>query len=204
MHPSMKSPLAIFALLLLSTGCQSSQTVTAEPPPAGDTALARRLNDDAFEMIRRGKHADAVPLLRRAIEADVTYGPARNNLGLVYYHQDQLYPAAREFDNAVKLMPYQPEPRNNLGMVFERVGKTQAAIDEYARARKLEPDNPQFIGNLARAKIRRGDRDDETRALLEELVFKDTRPEWRDWAKDQLSRLNARPIDLGPTTLPSR
>jgi Flp pilus assembly protein TadD len=200
----MKSPLAILALLFALVGCQHSQTVTAEPPPAGNTALARKLNDDAFDLIRRGKYADAVPLLQRAIDADVTYGPARNNLGLVYYHQDKLYPAAREFDNAIKLMPYQPEPRNNLGMVFEKVGKAQAAIDAYAAARKMEPDNPEFIGNLARAKIRRGDRDDETRKLLEDLVFKDTRPEWRDWAQDQLSRLSARAVDLGPTTLPSR
>jgi hypothetical protein len=67
----------------------------------------------------------------------------------------------------------------------------------------MEPDNPEFIGNLARVKIRRGDRDEETKSLLQELVYKDSRPTWRDWAKLELVRFYARPIEPGPTTLPA-
>jgi Flp pilus assembly protein TadD len=136
------------------------------------------------------------------------FGPPHNNLGLIYYHQDKLYPAAWEFHNAIKLMPYVPEPRNNLGLVFEKAGKLQSAADAYARAREMEPDNPQYLANLARAKVRHGDRDEDTRRLLEEVVMKDDRPEWRGWAKLNLYRMNrpadeAAPPASAPTTTPN-
>jgi hypothetical protein len=61
----------------------------------------------------------------------------------------------------------------------------------------LSPDNPQVIGNLARARVARGDRDEPTKQLLEELVLKDSRATWRGWAAEQLSRMNRRTIGEG-------
>ena len=200
-----RSSFHFLPLAFLLAGCASNgngPTVTASP--AGpDTALARQENDRAYALIQQRKYDDAERILRRAVDADVMFGPARNNLGLVYFHQGKLYPAAWEFQNAIRLMPYQPEVRNNLGMVFEHARKFDDAVEAYEKARKMEPDNPVYLGNLARAKIDRGDRDDETRKLLQEIVFKDPRPEWRDAAQLELVRFSTRPADRGPTTLPS-
>jgi cytochrome c-type biogenesis protein CcmH len=196
MVAEMKTSSLLFAIaLLLLAGCQDSNHLVVTAPAGPDTALARQLNDQAYSLIQKGKYADAEPFLKKAVEADVMFGPARNNLGLVYFHEQKLYPAAWEFQNAIKLMPYQPEPRNNLGLVMERAGKSAAAAEAFEAARKMEPDNPQYIGNLARVKIRGGDRSEETKALLQELVFKDSRPQWRDWAKMELLRFYARPIE---------
>jgi Flp pilus assembly protein TadD len=120
----------------------------------------------------------------------VMYGPGHNNLGKVYYHQSKLYLAAWEFQYAAKLMPNVPEPRNNLGLVFESAGKLDDAVGSYGEAMRLEPDNVQFIGNLARARVRRGDRDGEVRELLGKLVLRETRPRWAEWAREQLSALS--------------
>ena len=205
--PMSRPPLSyLLPLALLLAGCANTgngPTVTASP--AGpDTALARQENDRAYALIQQGKYDDAEPILRRAVDADVMFGPARNNLGLVYFHQGKLYPAAWEFQNAIRLMPYQPEVRNNLGMVFEQARKFDDAAEAYEKARKMEPDNPEYVGNLVRVKIQRGDRDDETKRLLQDLVFKDPRPEWRDWAQQELALFHARrPSDTGPTTLPA-
>jgi Flp pilus assembly protein TadD len=204
----MTRPLLILTFAAFLAGCGSSgngPTVTATPT-GPDTPLARRHNDWAFALLQQGKYADAEQQLRKAIEADVMYGPARNNLGLVFFHQDKLYPAAWEFQNAIRLMPHQPEPRNNLGLVFERAGKIGEAVEAFEKARKMEPDNPEYIGNLARVRVRRGDRDDETKKLLQELVFKDTRPDWRDWARQELVHFHNRPVEPGPaaTTMPAR
>jgi hypothetical protein len=38
--------------------------------------------------------------------------------------------------------------------------------------------------------VRRGDRTDEVRALLAQLLREDTRPEWRAWAKQQQAGLS--------------
>ena len=195
---------AIFLLLLCGfvvlTGCKSSTARASR-----DSELARKQNDQAFDLIRREKYDQAEKVLKKAVAADVMFGPARNNLGLVYYHQGKLYQAAWEFQNAIRLMPYQPEPRNNLGLVLERAGKLTDAADAYDRARQMEPDNPEFIGNLARAKIRRGDNDVETKELLEERAFKDPRPQWTSWAKENLIRLSHPPPSEieEPTTRPT-
>jgi Tfp pilus assembly protein PilF len=193
----MKRPLPLILALLLSAviGCQSKNRASRER--AFDRELAKRENDRALRLLDEGKLPEAESHLKKAIEADVMYGPAHNNLGLVYYHQSKLYPAAWEFQNAIKLMPYQPEPRNNLGLVFEKAGKITNAAEAYEKARQMEPDNPEYLANLARAKVRRGDRDPETKKLLEELIFKDSRPQWNQWARVNLLRMG------DPTTQPT-
>ena len=56
---------------------------------------------------------------------------------------------------------------------------------------RLEPDNVQVIGNRARARLRRGERDETVRDLLGELVLRETRPEWAAWARTRLAELGA-------------
>ena len=190
---------SLLCLVVLLVGCQShSRTVEH----AFNSDLAKSENDHALHLLDQGKLDEAEAHLKKAMEADVMYGPAHNNLGLVYYHQGKLYPAAWEFQNAIKLMPYQPEPRNNLGLVFEKAGKITSAAEAYEKARQLEPDNPEYLANLARAKVRRGDRDSETRHLLEELVLKDSRPQWSHWARQNLYKMGD-PTSR-PTTQPLR
>jgi Tfp pilus assembly protein PilF len=188
----MKPLIAIMlAGIAFSLGCQSRSARVHVDPDGRDTARARAENDRAFELLRKGKYSEAESLLKKSVEADVMFGPARNNLGLVYYHTNRLYQAAWEFENAIRLMPHQPEPKNNLGLVLERAGKLEMASESYGRAMEIEPDNPEFIGNLARARIRQGDRGEETRKLLEQLVLKDPRPDWTHWARMNLMRINA-------------
>jgi hypothetical protein len=51
----------------------------------------------------------------------------------------------------------------------------------------VDAGNPEYAGNLARA-LDRSDQDPaEIGALLQDLVFNDTRPEWVAWAKHQLN-----------------
>jgi Tfp pilus assembly protein PilF len=196
--------LAPLLAAIAVVGCQSSNIPVT--PPRQNTELARAKNNEAYKLIMETKYAEAERLLHESVNADVMYGPARSNLGLVYYHQGKLYAAAWEYENAIKLMPHQPEPRNNLGLVLEAAGKLTEATDAYARARELEPDNPEFIGNLARIRVKRNLFDDETRKLLKEVVFKDTRPEWVLWAKEKLAQVPAargEDVILLPTTKPA-
>jgi Flp pilus assembly protein TadD len=201
MNRTMNRTVRIILVLLAAAlaGCQSKPRAVER---SFDTEIAKRENDHALRLLDEGKLEEAEAHLKKALEADVMYGPAHNNMGLVHYHQGKLYPAAWEFQSAIKLMPYQPEPRNNLGLVFEKAGKITNAAEAYEKARQLEPDNPEYLGNLARAKVRRGDRDLETKKLLEELVLKDSRPQWSQWARVNLLRMGD-PTSR-PTTQPLR
>src|SRR4051812_43387731 len=120
-------------------------------------------------------------------------GPPKNILAKFFFNIPRLYLAAWEFQYAMKLMPNQPEPLNNLGLVFESAGKLDEAADHYGKAVALEPDNIHAMGNLARARVRRGDHDPEVRALLTKLVLRETRPDWLTWERTTLARLEARP-----------
>lgn len=187
------SMLWLLCVVTIASGCRSSskppesdyQTVGKDP--RRDIDMAKRENAKAVELIAAGKYNEAEKVLRSALAADVTYGPAHNNLGQVYYHQGKLYLAAWEFQYATKLMPGQPEPRSNLGLVFENVGKLDDAVGWYDQAVGLSPDDPQYLGNLARARVKRGDKTPDVRDLLNKLVMRDTRPDWLEWARERLA-----------------
>lgn len=182
--------LPLLALLACCVGCQSQQATgkqgdyeTIALDPQRNTEMATKLNTQATLQIDSGAIEEAEKTLKDALNADVMYGPAHNNLGLVYYQKKQFYLAAWEFNYASKLMPHKSEPRNNLGLVYEAVMRLEDAIEFYDAALSIDPNNPQIIGNAARARIRRGDKDDRTRTLLDNLILKDTREQWVEWAK---------------------
>ena len=195
---------SLLLTVLIGQGCQSHRT--GEPPPQ-NTALAREQNDAAYALIKDGKYDRAAEVLKAALEADVMYGPAHNNLGIVYEKLHKpLYDAAWEFEKAIKLMPHQPEARNNLGRVLEQAGKLSEATDAFARAHEMEPDNPEYIGNLANVRLERKMLDQETRKLLEELIFRDHRADRIQWARDQLIRIPppGQDIIVLPSTRPAK
>lgn len=173
-------------LLVLAWGCGAPSPKVVQ---GRNTDVARQLNEQALQLMAKGKYGEAETALQRAIAADDLFPPARNNLGLLYYHTSRLYAAAREFDEARKLSPQSAEPRNNLGMVWEQAGRLDDAVEEYGRARQMQPDNAVYLGNLARAKVKRGDHDAETRRLLEDVWLKDPRADWQEWARMALFRL---------------
>lgn len=178
-------------------GCQpASSTQTAAGLASGDVArnqqLARDETDQAYALIEHSQFDQAEALLKKAVVADPLYGPAQNDLGLIYYHRQDLYNAAWQFENASKLMPRQAPPVNNLGLVLEKANKLNDAEKSYSTALDLDPDNPEYAGNLARVRIRLGHRDDATRKLLDLIIMKDRRSDWVAWAKEQASRISTR------------
>tara|TARA_R110002111_G_scaffold14005_4_gene38700 strand:+ start:133 stop:753 length:621 start_codon:yes stop_codon:yes gene_type:complete len=195
--------LPVVGLCMLSAlGCESTPNnkaveryQTVAPGVSGNTEKARELNTRAMALILDGQYDEAEELLKDALTADVTFGPAHNNLGRVYYAKNQFYTAAWEFEYAAKLLPHHAEPRNNLGLVFEAVGDYDEAVGHYEEALLIEPNNSELIGNLARTRLNRGDRDPEVRRLLKELMLRDTRPRWTEWAQDKLRMLGS--IDDG-------
>ena len=121
---------------------------TIPPEPNRDSEAARELTEEAEEEILAGDYEEAEERLKDALLKDLTYGPAHNSLGAVYYHTGRWYLAAWEFEYAAKLLPDLPQPKNNLGLVFETVGRLDDAVKEYDAARSLAPGEPEILGNL--------------------------------------------------------
>lgn len=184
--------LALMGLCILSA-CAAPHSGKPEIVTADDsrrdTQAARKLHAQAIVLMEAGEYAKAQPLLEQAIKADTFFGPAHNSMGVTLFKQKQLYKAAWQFQYASQLMPHQPEPRNNLGLVFEEAGQMDKAVEWFSLARDMAPDNPEFLGNLARARIVHGERSKALRSLLQEIILKDTRPQWVEWAKEQLAMM---------------
>ena len=176
--------------LCAGLGCQNQagrggyETVT--PKDMTESPRAAEITAKAADLIKSNDLAAAEKELKAALTMDLFYGPAHNDLGIVYYRQEKYYEAAWEFQYAAKLMPGKAEPKNNLGMVYESVGRLDESAKWYDEALALGPDDTEVTGNLARVLVRSGHRDEKTKLLLSDIVMKDRRPEWVAWAREQL------------------
>ena len=122
--------LALIAGALIFTGCQSPEgpllvNCCPEIPRADrNTQAARQLNGEALALMEAGELDQAETLLLNAIDADPRFGPARNNLGMVYYRQGRYYLAAQQFRCAAEAMPTRTQPKQNLAMTMAKITET--------------------------------------------------------------------------------
>ena len=175
---------------------------TVEENPVRNPERAQTFHARALAKLDAGDTVGAEQLIQRALIEDVGFGPAHNSLGSLYFRQGKLYLAAWEFEYAMREMEGRAEPHNNLGLVYESVRKFDDAIACYEAAVALDPRSIEYLSNLARAKVRRGDLDDETILLLDQVAFGDDRPGWRSWAMEQLEVFHAsrpRPSRIPPS-----
>ncbi len=188
---------ALLAIITCLSGCGTFWGGKGKPdyqtvvtPPVRDENRAREKNDGAIRHLERRNLEKAERLVQESLIADVTYGPAHNTLGRVYFEQGKLYLAAWEFEYARRMMPDQPEPINNLGLVFEAAEKLDIAIAHFEEAHALAPNTPDYLGNLLRAKLKRGDDESDLAPLAQKLVFIETRSDWAHWAREMLAGLS--------------
>ena len=148
----------------------------------------KKKHEKALDLMQsKGDLCRAEQLLREALAIDARFGPAHNTLGTLYLEQGKHYFAAWEFEYARRLMPERVEPINNLGLVYESAGQLDRAIEFFEQAYAEAPLVPQYLGNLLRARVRRGDRTPDMIPLLNELVMLEPRAQWREWAQRQIA-----------------
>jgi tetratricopeptide (TPR) repeat protein len=179
--------------LVLLAACRAATGGPYEPSVSAqrDTARAQELNARAADALE-GNHAEAERLLREALTADLFFGPAHNNLGVLYLKQGKLYEAAGEFEWARKLLPGHPDPRMNLALTLEQAGKTDEAIATYQTALEVWPGHIQTIQALARLNVVAGQRSPELEGWLAEIELRGESEAWRKWAhREQLKRRRA-------------
>ena len=197
--------LMILTLALLAPviGCDEQMTTTGSAAgadgdyrtistlPRRDSATARSHYERGVELMREDDSEGAIKAFGKALKADITYGPAHNNLGKLYFRDRDFHAAAWEFEYARELLPRNPEPLCNLGLCYEQDGQLDRAVEYHEKAVSLAGNEIVYKAYLARAMLKRGDRTPEVRELLEDILREDTRPEWLIMAKRYLSRIAA-------------
>ena len=172
----------VLALALL--GCKAAGTGPYEPGNEAkrDTLRAQELSARAADLIATDV-GEAERVLREALGADLFFGPAHNNLGVVYLKQGKLYEAAGEFEWARKLMPGHPDPRMNLALTLEQAGKTDEAIATYRTALEVWPGHIGTVQALAKLYVVSGRDDPELGRCLDEIAMRGETEQWREWAR---------------------
>jgi Tfp pilus assembly protein PilF len=181
-------------LLLAALACKASDPPAPAPTSPyqeqteadRQTAQAERLSRQAADLIVSDQ-AQAEVLLREALGKDLYYGPAHNNLGVLFLKQSKLYEAAGEFEWARKLMPGHPDPRVNLAIVLEKAGKNDDALASYGAALEVYPAYLPAIEGLACLTLKSGRSDPRMRTWLETISMQSESPQWAIWARAQMT-----------------
>jgi tetratricopeptide (TPR) repeat protein len=174
--------LLFFVAFATTAGCRS----TAPSPYTTPTEVSRS-TVEAEALSRKGADVadddpnEAEALFRQALAKDLYYGPAHNNLGVLYLKEKKLYEAANEFEWARKLMPGHPDPRVNLALTLEMAGKVEEALASYGAALEVYPDYLPAIQGIASLILRSGKKDERLAGWLDAIAMRGD-PRWRDWA----------------------
>ncbi len=197
-RPLLGPLLLALSIVCVHVGCANQPGPQAEADggyrtinagPLRDTAAAREENTKGLAHLDAGELYQAEQAFKRAIKADLEFGPAHNNLGKIYFLKRDFYLAAHEFDDAIKLMPRHAGPHNNLGLTLLEAGRLDDAIDALRQATTLDASTVEYQANLVRALVQRGDRTEEVVMLLRVVATHDTRVQWRAWASHQLGAM---------------
>ena len=184
MRPWTASSSLVVALL---AACQSTSLSPYRTP-----AAVSRSTVEAEALSRRGADlmeqdpAGAETILCDALSKDLFFGPAHNNLGVVYLKQRKLYEAANEFEWARKLMPGHPDPRVNLAIPLELAGRVDEALASYGAALEVYTDYLPAIEGLASLTVRAGKKDERLVSWLDTIALHGESDSWKDWARVQL------------------
>jgi tetratricopeptide (TPR) repeat protein len=162
-------PLAPIALLFAGTGIVAAAARTRMPRKdwwiacTGAVAIAlvlhipvRTSSDETYvnygsELLRQGRPAEAVTLLRKAVKEDPSHEDARLSLGLALQKSGDGEGAAEQFRAAIDIDPRSAEARAGLAITLHQQGRTRDAIPYYEEAVRLKPDSVEAMSNLALA-----------------------------------------------------
>jgi len=183
-----------FAALLGVSACNSTSRPASGTGPyesaaegSRETQRAEALTREAADLLYSDPERAEV-LLRDALTADLYFGPAHNNLGVLFLREGKLYEAAHEFEWARKLLPGHPDPRFNLAMTLELSGQSGEAIEAYTSALEVYPGHVPAMQGLARLVILDGREDKRLPTWLGKIALEGESEAWREWARGQLAR----------------
>lgn len=146
------------------------------------TTAAEALNRRGADLIVSDP-TGAEELLREALTKDLFFGPAHNNLGVVYLGQGKLYEAANEFEWARKLLPGNPDPRINLALCMEQAGRTEEALRAYDTALEVAPESVPAMQGAAALVVRASRSDPRLDGWLSTIALLGEDARWQEWAR---------------------
>lgn len=138
----LKHPLLWLSLVL--AGCAgapvapvSSEQAVSQQTAQTDVRNRAKIHTELGSLyLQDQRYGVALEEARIAIEADPSYAPAYNLLGLVHMFLQESGPAEENFRRALSLAPADPEINNNYGWFLCQSGREQQSIERFMTAVK--------------------------------------------------------------------
>ena len=99
-------------------------------------------NERGVALHQDGKFAEAEESYRRAIQAELGYALAHNNLGVALYHRGDGEQAMAAFRVALDAQPTFAKARLNLALLLSKGKRFQAALEAYRAVLQTAPEDP--------------------------------------------------------------
>jgi tetratricopeptide (TPR) repeat protein len=105
-------------------------------------------NSAGFEYFMKGMGKAAQEEFQLAVQLDVKFAIALNNLAISLIRENKAYEARARLEDAVNSEPNAVVFRNNLGLVYFMLGQLEQAKQELEKAHSLDPENTAVCLNL--------------------------------------------------------
>ena len=136
MNPLMNRRISaiLLTLLIYGMGCATQETIKVyEVPPPSIPTADNKLFAKALAAQNAGQVEEAVKQWKRFLSRHPNSFEARNNLGQVYYTENQVTQALQEFERAYRLEPVSEKIRKNLNRALKFQADLLYESKEYDR-----------------------------------------------------------------------
>ncbi|MCS6903905.1 MAG: tetratricopeptide repeat protein [Bacteroidia bacterium] len=115
--------------------------------------LSRALTDKAAKAYARKEVQLAIDILNRAVSYNPDNHSAWTQLAVYYIQQNNLEQALRCAQEALRILPTDPNYLYNVGAIYFKMGEKQKAIEAFETCLRVKPDHPAAPEMLAKAKL---------------------------------------------------
>jgi len=148
-----RQDIAAFFKVVATDATQKLSLETASPiaATATQTLTAVQLHRSGYEALQAGNYAEAVTLLKRAVELEPKDKLAWNNLGRAHMELRQHDAAIEAFQKQIGINPYDQYAYNNLGRAYvanRDYDKAEAAFLKQLEVNPLDKYTPTNLGGL--------------------------------------------------------
>jgi tetratricopeptide (TPR) repeat protein len=126
-----------------------TESLGSTVPGESESQRAKRLSNEAHEMILHDNYQAAMARLREAIRLAPNLGDAHKNLALLFCDTNRYQDALPEAREAIRLSPEFDKAHNVMGVTLYGLGDLEGSIKEYYRAIAINPRYGVAYFNLA-------------------------------------------------------